>query len=258
MSEFLYYLPNERKATPEKLVEVGLGYVFENEGGERNTVPCKGPDGGEGIFISPGKAGGVGYYPDKQTWAKEPAPGATFWIGIPNGWQPKPDELARRTMLRGNSVQLADNNFWQIPAARSYSESEDSIEYSVDLPRSAQCNREGDWIAGEVIPRYSRLYEIAAKFAEHFNGVDGAEDLSSGQMLDFAAEALSANYRISRGEISIAGLFTFQHAINVLRALVDQDNFEEIISKKNSVPASGNSSAGQEGSPQTTPQPSPT
>jgi len=233
---FLYYLPNQRNPlTVERLREAGLGHAFESS--ERHQVPCKGPDGGEGLFAAPSNAAGVGYYPDKQTWQK--AIGQDYWVGIPNDWEPKPGDLVRRSVLDGLEVQLADDNFWIVPRARQYNGNESAIEMFVTLPHVLGCDDDGNWTVGEVLPRWRHLQEVGDAFYDYHHRIDETEDAANrfdfNGIMNSACEVLRANYRIDRRECDMLRIINEKSAVDILRALIDDDSLNLLLKKKAAV-----------------------
>jgi len=205
----------------------------------------------------------IGYYPDQQVWSEMgPAVGRprTF-VGYYRDGLPSPADLQVAEPLRGRAVKCRDGREWISPLAREFSNG----AYHRCLPGRAK-RVGGQWVAGEVEERYAELWSIATDFFDHMFGSQASEDatlrFNFAGALDAAVRVLSFNYRLGPDEAGLLGLFDDQLlvAADVLKATIDFDTFWA-WQKKNldRVTAGGwNTSAGEEASPATTPQRSPT
>lgn len=244
---FLYYLPNQtRPPKPEEFAEIGIDHAFETA--ERHTVPSKGPDGSSGMIVAP-NPGDIGYYPDRQLWRK--AIGLDYWVGMPRDWQPKPGDLARRSMLDGLEVKLTDDQLWLIPRARQYNGNEDAIQAFVTLPHSLDAGDDGEVLVGPVLRKWEFLQSIADDFYDFHHRQENEE---ADKRFDFdgivraACEVIGANYRLRGRECFMLGLLCENSAIEILRALIDDDSLRFLIDKKKEALASSASFDGREDS----------
>jgi len=272
MSGLLYYLPGEDPQRPlavtlQRVGELGLGYAFERRP-TPSGVHRDGPDGGRGVIVADGsRVQKIGYYPDRQRWRRMPAQKA--WVGLYHDAMPLPEDLARAELLGGRRLTLADGRDWIIPLARAWNDSLESAGWYHALPRQNDLDDAGRWVAGDVLPRYQRLWTVAtgwwdAKHAAIAAAVaEGTGDRGQGTgeetvraefdfddfggLNDAAAYVLGMNYRVGRAEIALLGLLDTSTASRILDAAVDWDVFMGWIEKKTaagSPPADSSTAAG--------------
>lgn len=237
---FLYWVPGTEAVSYKRLVELGLGYAFEDGQiiqGRNNS----GPDGGPGIVNA--RTGSVladqcGYYPNKQEWRKIPK--SKCWIG----WEPDREveptmELARGTLLDSKQVKLEDGRFWAVPIARRWRQVEDSRFCVPNVPRKARYNDDGDWVNGDVKERYRPLWELVEQYQSAFEEALAASESSEGTRVQFefpadelAIEALKGNYRISHVEADVLGIYSAEVQDTIVDVVLDADGVAEILKKK--------------------------
>ncbi len=280
MASFLYYLPKHAGvASLEQLEALGLAYAFEARPAFRGLTG--GPDGGDGVIVAEKNTVGdvlLGYFPDRQTWRKIPRQigqddridrtdpvhpvdpvernpgGGDCWVGMYHGDdRPAPADLARREQLPGYIVPLAGDRSWHVPVCRQASEAGDKIERIQALPRRMELDDAGGFIAGEVVPGCATLDSVAVAYFEAFEAAadPDAEEVRFEFDVDTAAvTVLAANYRLSKVEIVLLGLFTFggSQAATVMNIAIDLPGWWAIKKKQ----ASG-ISASEDGSPAGTP-----
>ena len=239
----LYYLPAVHQVTRERIEAAGLGYAFE---ARPVSVPVvRGPlEGSGGVILCDPKAPHaerLGYYCDEQTWRK--VPGAKshtehghVCVGMWNDARPNVETLARQSLLPGTQLELADGRTWLAPRAIQWADSEPPYPIQT-LPRSLGVSDDGEWVQGEILPRFARLWEIAeawhALLAARVDPEGGvAVEIEVNDLYDWAAECLTANYRIGKAEIDMLGLFTHAHAQRILSCLLDESGLAAILQKK--------------------------
>lgn len=249
MAGFLYFLPGQNRGIKiADLVKLGLGYAFERRMDVRG-VPGGGPDGSPGVVIAdPESVPDIGYYADRQTWRK--IPGSANWVGHGNENRPTAADLQRNQMLDGHWVELADDAEWLVPVARASAEetfegpdgAKDSrLSWYQKLPEATSIDEEGNWIRDGVLARYRPLWETAVRWWDARSGAampDASEQGTVRVTFDFdglndaAVLALGANYRVSKIEAAMLGLFDDQCVIRILDALVDWPVIEKWLKKK--------------------------
>lgn len=245
MAGFLYYFPNrtQGQVKVDQLRQWGLGYAFE----ERATpaLVMRGPDGQRGIVVADPRVveeNDLGFWPERQRWEKVPPglPGHEqgAWIGCSSTASMRPQDLLREQPLEGHWVRLADGQRWLVPIARKALPVDGQpMRYAIALPHVAGLDEAGNWTAGNVLAKYAQLWRTAELFWNALIGAqvddeDGSATLEFGDTLDAATCALAANYRVGKLEVSLLGLLTHQHAVDVLYAVVDWPTVLEWVKKK--------------------------
>lgn len=218
MGHLLYYAP--KGITIRKhadLVRVGLGYATDGRGGPLAVGTPKGPDGLEGVFFVLPLPDGS--HPPLQdlvgrvdTWA-ECETDVGIQVGFVSSDPPTPKDLERKIMFPGTPVRLADGTEWSIAIARY-------LDGSTALPLRAS-RKNGEWVFDAIDARYSEFWNRSLQYFNCIMGVDGAPLFEAPDELDFAAAALSVNYRISPAEIGLLGLFDTNVAHNISMEAVD-------------------------------------
>ncbi|NLE58091.1 MAG: hypothetical protein GX616_07015 [Planctomycetes bacterium] len=158
--------------------------------------------------------------------------------------------MRRAKLLEGYPCPLADGREWIVPLAREAAESDGQVDRRQALPRRLELNADGEFSAGDVLPAYCELNEIAAKF------LDASERSEAGvfsfEVVSAAVRVLAHNYRIDRAEAVAMGLFTFggDEATRVLLFLTDFPGWWQL--QKKTAAATTDSLAGSEDSIDTT------
>jgi hypothetical protein len=138
-------------------------------------------------------------------------------------------------MLAGTPVELGDERVWIVPIARSWKEDESTVKWNDELPFSVKVLPDGRWEAGQVVPRYRELWEIGDLYVSVvIGGATPEEAARLEQYGSFSAAAiiLSANYLVGPAECSLLGLLNTQNAFQVLDALIQRAQMEELGQKK--------------------------
>jgi hypothetical protein len=234
---FLYFVEgwSGRSAPAE------LQYAFDKSVASREIVGA-GPSGAAGMLLGRSDEG-LAYHPDKQTWQK--IPGSKCWVGMNTDDRPLPDSLARtRRFIKGHFVELGDGNSWQVPIARSIDVESQTLRYIDTLPMSVIMDESGQWVPGEIVPHFRRLWEIASWFFDRLTeSNDGQLGIDPQIAFHRATEVLGHNYFVGPVELSMLGVWHSGGYASVLEALVDLPKLEEWASlhgaeKKSDEPAS--------------------
>ena len=220
---FLYFVESQSGCNvPSELL-----YAFDSKSmiSSREIVGA-GPSGAAGMLLGR-SAIGLAYQADKQTWRK--IPNTKCWVGMNTDERPTPETLARtRHFIKGHWVELGDGNSWQVPLARSIDTESQVLRYLETLPMSVVMDDSGQWVAGDIVPHFRRLWEIAGWF---FDSLGNAEDGNIGidPQLAFtrATEVLGHNYFVGPVELSLLGVWQSGGYVAVLEALVDLPKLEE-------------------------------
>jgi hypothetical protein len=206
MPSLLIYLPGRPSAQAADLAAVGLGDLLDAAAVSAFTVD-RGPDGG---------GGSVAYWGDEMPslddYTFEPAKGrkegAPCWLGKPKEGKLGPADLARKKQQLGADVLLADGQAWCVPIARQ-------------LPLLLGLDDSGAW-TGVVAPQYRAFYEAAWSALEWLApGADNLRRVDAQAGADFAASALSINYRVNRDVIALLGLLTTELIFEIAEAAVE-------------------------------------
>jgi hypothetical protein len=246
LAGLLYYLPTEDAAHPghvkiARVRKLGLGYALD-----RCTASgCqKGPDGDSGVIVADSRrVAKIGHYPDRQTWRR--IPGLEAWVGYYTDDRPTPEDLQRDEMLDGHLVKLADRQAYVAPIARGWSDDEENPGWFHAVPQLQTVDENGDWVAGDVVPRYQRLWQIATRWWDVKTGAlaDASEDdadtdeaaevsFSFATLNDDAVEALATNYHLGKAEVGLLGLFDTHAAASILDASIDWPTWVAQMKKK--------------------------
>jgi len=225
MAQLLYFVEGVSTLNKESAAKYGLGYAL-SDGCAHGAVNGKGPGGAPGVCAC--KSGEqLGYYPDKQTWLRIPREsGPGVFVGRWNDMPPTPQELERPKKLAGWPVRLLDGQDWIAATAYQWHEipDEETIKWSHALPAHAEIDASGAWTRGRVYRDYERLWHIAKTHFDLLVGDDSGGDieLSAADSRDLAAEVLGVNYRVSKWECALLGLFDDPptKAVEILRATV--------------------------------------
>lgn len=248
---FLYFAPAGTPVEANSIAESPIGYAFEGACASREC--SEGPSGHPGVVLGqPGTQ--IGYFPHRQTWRQHFAD-ERYWVGMWNDPRPAESDLRREESLPGKWIGLSDGAAWHVPIARSWvDDGPNGCGWISVLPAQLDINVQGQWIKGDIKPRYGRLFELANKWWDHtaasirVNGAPPVEVMSAQEQFDGCAEALGFNYRIGKVEIVLLGLLDVMIKQRILDVLIDRARLDEFLKKKlkqmetgTSSPAVGNS-----------------
>jgi len=227
---FTYYVPTDLTQPTAELV-ADLAYALDYPNVAVRGVRG-GPDNGNGLAIGPADADRLGYFADRQTW--KPLPGSDAWLGWYTDQPPTPDDLARPDGLAGHLVTLGDGRQWVAPVARGVIDAGETLDWYYATPRQVDVDDAGEWVAGEVVPKYRELWQLAvawwdAKKAGTLEGTNLTFDFANYN--DGALTALATNYRVGRFEVAKLGLFDEHNPAAILDALVDWPTVTEWLKK---------------------------
>jgi len=241
MSGLLYFIPQRKHVELGQVAELGLAYAFEDDCTPRGVE--RGPDDCAGVVLADStrvQPRNHGYWTDHrrsaQEWLKIPGNPAGAWVGRTLDEPLRPADVARNKQLDGHLVDLADGQQWLAPVARGLAEMDGELVAYTALPRLTGVDDEGQWIQGELVRRYARLWEVAAAW---WDAIMGAEQTEEGTLeFDFAGRndaavvVLATNYRLQKAEIALLGLFDQNSAAELLWAAVDWPTMKEWTAKK--------------------------
>jgi len=244
MAGFLYYLPGTKRneVNAELLRKLGLGHLLDDPAGTTfrltMTEVARGPGEGRAGLVAgdPRRVTGgrIGFYPQEQAWRAVLGSAGRAWVGYYLEQQPRPEELARAGALDGHSLLLNDGQRWVIPVIRGVSEEEDQLVGYCAAPRLVDWDEKGERVAGEVVPRYRKFWELACLW------FDLARGRALGEMIpetlealdDLPVLALATNYAVSKTEIGMLGLLTTDLERRVCQVVIDWPTWLEHLRKK--------------------------
>jgi hypothetical protein len=228
MSTFLYYAAQSFAPAIEKHLASRL------ECGAHHQDVLAGPDKSRGTLfaardrIEPAK---VKYRAGEQDWHLVDAAGRpAYWVGTIEGEEPGPGDLVRTKTLPGHGMELSDGRTWLCPVARGQAAEDGRLVWYHALPRTIVLAPESDrqWEQGPVVPRYQRLWQLAAAYWQAVVAV-ADEQVAPHDRIEFdfqgaaaaAVDCLAANYRVTAVEVSLLGLLDTAAPRRVLDALID-------------------------------------
>jgi hypothetical protein len=139
----------------------------------------------------------------------------------------------------GNVVELADGSHWLIPRGVAFN----GTTIGESLPRMIDVDETGQWIIGDVQPKFTELWEATKIVYDAWIGAlaTSEQESNEGQRtvsmtledeLDFVELCLQTNYRVSRFEMGMLGLLDRETPSVVLLALIDWPTYLDAIKKK--------------------------
>tara|TARA_R110000824_G_scaffold277677_1_gene465888 strand:- start:117 stop:869 length:753 start_codon:yes stop_codon:yes gene_type:complete len=237
MAGMLYFYPNKDELSREDIEAVGLDYAIDKSPAVVQAIGTGTPAKTTGSTFANGGMPKMNMA--NQTWAKmvgtKKLLDAELWCGYET--RPTPEDLKRESMIAGNEVTLADGNKWMIPLVRD-------AEGSTRLPQFLSPSEDGDgsWMVGGMTDVHQHLWDGCGKFMEFSlssMSEDGEVEFEWDELLDVAADLISANYRVGKDEIGSLRLCSVADAIEILKASVDWHELERRIdeaAKKNDQP----------------------
>lgn len=242
----LYFAAN-RSATNDQL-RAARPYAI-GERVAKAAVTGAGPSGAAGLlFADPERLEPqhLAYRPDVQRWRRDPSqpadgPAGEIWVGVyTDHRRPTPEELARSPLIPGPRLVLPDSHVWTIPKARQYEQHPDhGLLCYCPLPKRLTLDDAGEWVSGEVIPRFRKLWELAAAYAE-------AEELAAAEappdadtvvftfdgLNDLAVAALAVNYHVGPVEIDLLDIFDVETRTRLIDTVLDRETWRRLLQKK--------------------------
>lgn len=256
MTGFLYWLPDGGvTVTRDDIKRLKLTYAIDVPVTPHTAT--KGPDGRRGctFVVGDNRDGRCGYYPERQQQWRQ-LPDSEVWCGMYQQYRPTPTDLQRNAVLPGMLVRDDSDNEWLVPTARRWQEVDSELFYDCNLPRRLSYADEGVWLAGDVKPRYQRLWELVkaydaavqAALLSHADDYTGPVQFTFNEIDEFAIAALQVNYRVGPVELDLLGCYDIELRQQIIDAVLDTATFTQWVQKKTHEPASGGSSShsGQE------------
>lgn len=230
---FVYFVEGVARGTltPDQLSERGLSHALAERVQPRGA--SSGPGGCGGLCLCDGRVDHscLGYFPDRQEWRPMVGAPGGVWCGLDRERRPRPDELARDTLLDSNLVADGLGVQWAVPAARRFHHQPPSPPVPLEnLPRRLALDvQSGRFLPGEVQERYRPLWQAVRGYTEAAEAaVAAAEATDSGEVrFDYDVDgmailALQANYRLSATEIDLLGIWDEDFRERVIEATLDQ------------------------------------
>ncbi|MCC9603499.1 hypothetical protein LOC67_23365 [Stieleria sp. JC731] len=257
MSDFFYFIPHcGPQIGSKRLQELGLYDRIDKPVLRqcRNNTPSGEP--GAVLRQNTGSGQSVMSDPANQTWT--PAPqgdqeSPPYWVGYNTADPPGPGDLLRDSIVTSVPYTLQDGNTWQIPIIRQWFPVDEEIPfaYGTQLPSLVSIDNQGNAIAGDVIPRYTEIWNKAlavhrALYVAAEKDPNGNGSMSMSEMFKFAVDALAVNYRVSLLEMSILKALSTDDCSEITRKALDLDTYGELLGNfmSRSTPDDSNSSSG--------------
>lgn len=142
-----------------------------------------------------------------------------------------PTIIRRQNTLPGPSVTLLDGQQWTIPLLRSWHESDPLPRWTNELPRLlGQSTETGELTVGDVIPKYTELFDRSIRIADSLLGGD------AGQMQDtdaqqFAIDLLSVNHHVDTSVVIHLQLLHAGLCGEIIRAALDLQTLSAALKK---------------------------
>jgi len=148
--------------------------------------------------------------------------------------QPQPDDLERRRIVPGYSIQDNTGQRWLYPAVRG-----------LDHYPAPYGGLPGDWTfeadgSAKLVlsPDYQQLWAMTARVWDHLTGAEPVErPVSPAELAQIALAALAVNYRIGPGEIAVLqtlgrGVINSHNLPVILQAICDVESVERYLTEK--------------------------
>jgi hypothetical protein len=204
---YLIFIPNKIGPNKNHLKEVGLPELVQP-----GDSPALWADLiGRGPGDQPGQIWTWGdqipaYLPDQQTWVEDKK--GRYWYGFSTSSPPTPTDLLRQNPIDGVSIELADGHKWTVPNVTRLPAvfDLDDQDEPVMLPH----------------PRFRAFAEECGWALEVVTAdLQGGVSPDWKRSLDFAAMALSQNYRLNRSIAIRLGMLSEATVPQVLMQAVD-------------------------------------
>ena len=231
MHDFLYFFENRKSFNNSAADELELSYIYQGSGRSIQSRECKlgsaGPTGNHGVFFGVRNSSLIRFQPDKQKWTPHPNIEGLH-VGYDTDSRPNAQGLARNDMLKGHTWTDHNDRKWIIPVARWVGPD----GYRHALPR--ELNFDGEqFMPGNVVEKYSRLWEIGEAAANSIDGEDVV--LKFSDAIPMCVDALAFNYRISSVEFALAGIaqWDIDSIWGILSLVIDTPGLVQMSQKKN-------------------------
>lgn len=143
--------------------------------------------------------------------------GDGVWVSIVDV---TPEDLVRSSVVNNSRrARLGDNNYWLIPVASQ-------------LPRKMFIDADGGW-ATTIHDRYASLWERCKPIFDIVANNDTDTQIRDCDVWELIADFVSLNYRVSKYELSLMGVFCSESMKPAVFTVLDLvDITEESIEKK--------------------------
>lgn len=236
MNGFYYFFPKVQSVGRELIDRLNLSYATTVVSGGRSV--SGGPGGHNGIIIGKSPSDVGEYRADRQTWVAGPQGTGDyppFYVGWWNEKKPRPDDLARDKQFEGDRLTFVDGSRWVVPKVREWVESnseEIPALWRTQLPVMVSMDRYGAACEGPVVPQYRDVFDLSLKVLAQLSG-RGEVALSPKDLIAFAANLLSMNYRVGLFELSslVMDCMSTSDANQVIMSAIDWEGYEAALKK---------------------------
>ena len=243
MSQFQYFVPGVPSVNRQKMLAAGLDYVDEVSGG----ADIIGPDNIRGCLFGSDMTQ-LKFDRERQTWVGAPKGDSEkhpYWVGWDKESPPTVEDLARPNLIPGETIKTVGGHCWQVPKIRNWSASESSEQlpvWSSNLPRMVTIDDHGKPEIGDVVREFRDLFDLSMKvFVKRISGEE--DSLTVADLLQFAADVLAMNYRISLFELSgrVLDCLSVDDAVRIIDSAVDVAGYLDAVKNLDGRPIEGDS-----------------
>lgn len=221
MRHLLYFIAGVTKIEEDEIRAAGLGsscggmYFARREHGS-------GPGGKPGQLFAayPGAMPSglrIDYRPDEQVWRE--CNGGKFWVGCWKDAKPGPADLEREEMIEGHWVRLDGEHDWLVPVART-------AGGGTRFPQVIRFDRDGG-LEYEVRADLAGMYHRAEVMFQRIAAQESRFPYRD--LCDFLADAIAVNYRVSKWEIGLLGVFQTETIMRGVEAVIDVPTILEFM-----------------------------
>ncbi len=246
MAGYVIYIPQAVGDKLEALAKVGLDDLAQRPNTEFVDIIQNGPDGGSGVLYA--WRGGdadtdaqLAVVPAQEWQAAKPdpereLPAGRYWFGHEPGRPVLPDDIMRSTTFFGSPVQLADGQFWKIPAARQ-------------LPHRHGLDDEGNF-KRTVTEEYRKFADLSTSYAyEIFQAIDALDvleqvnpdaiqeenrhvDVPLPETWKYCVMALSLNYWVDEAVVDFLNLLDDLSMVRVVAVTLELPQILKVRDQK--------------------------
>lgn len=176
----------------------------------------------------------LGYFPDRQ----EVCEFDRFTIAKIKD-ESSPALLERKETIESHSWTDWRGQSWKIPIAKRWKEEDGLPRYRCALDRSLKVDRSGEWVLGDVLPKYKALWELATDFFDRLLNVQKVAETeqSSSYMVpsveldDLCSIVFGANYRVSKYEIGMLEILRQRDQFDIMNLVIDLPGLTQLQKK---------------------------
>ena len=208
---YVIFIPNKSAANRQNLIDAGLGDLLP----KGDESPMCADLIGRGPGDLPGQVWAWGdaipaYLPDRQTWTADKQ--GRFWLGITTELPPTPQQIMRRNPIKGPALPLTDGHEWVVP----------NVE---QLPCGFAMDDQGEVIRVPLAP-YRHFASECEWALDSITAAAKGEDVTEWlRTFEFAALALSLNYRLHRNLLLMLDPLTEEHPVQITVGAIDRKKF---------------------------------